>query len=135
MCVGLGGGLGSLLRWMAGRRVIGEHYHGDFPAGTFLINVSGAFTIGYLSVLFKVDWRDRYGAHRRQIVSEGAEMLVGTGIAGGLSTFSSSAYGAVVLMSASTASAVVASFYVVISLVLGYIAVAVGLKLGGQGSA
>jgi hypothetical protein len=44
-------------------------------------------------------------------------------------------YGAVVLMSASAASAVVASFYVVISLVLGYIAVAVGLKLGGQGSA
>jgi hypothetical protein len=38
-------------------------------------------------------------------------------------------------MSASTASAVVASVYVVISLVLGYIAVAVGLKLGGQGSA
>jgi fluoride ion exporter CrcB/FEX len=36
-------------------------------------------------------------------------------------------------MSASAASAVVASVYVVISLVLGYIAVAVGLKLGGQG--
>jgi hypothetical protein len=37
-------------------------------------------------------------------------------------------------MWASTASAVVASVYVVISLVLGYIAVAVGLKLSGQGS-
>jgi fluoride ion exporter CrcB/FEX len=37
-------------------------------------------------------------------------------------------------MSASTASAVVASAYVVISLVLGYIAVVVGLKLGGQSS-
>ena len=66
---------------------------------------------------------------------EGAEMLVGTGIAGGLSTFSSCVYGAVVLMSASTASAVVASVYVVISLVLGYIAVVVGQKLGGRGSA
>ena len=73
--------------------------------------------------------------HRRQVVSEDVEMLVGTGIAGGLSTFSSFAYGTVVLMSASTASAVVASVYVVISLVLGYIAVIVGLKLGGQGSA
>jgi CrcB protein len=30
--------LGSLLRWLTGR-VIGEHYHGDFPVGTFLINV------------------------------------------------------------------------------------------------
>jgi fluoride ion exporter CrcB/FEX len=36
--VGLGGGLGSLLHWLTGR-VIGEHYHGDFPVGTFLINV------------------------------------------------------------------------------------------------
>jgi fluoride exporter len=60
MWVGLGGGLGSLLRWFTGR-VVGEHYHGDFPVGTFLINVSGAFAIGFLSVLFKVDWRDRYG--------------------------------------------------------------------------
>jgi CrcB protein len=60
MWVGLGGGLGSLLRWLTGS-VIGEHYHGDFPVGTFLTNVSGAFAIGYLSVLFKVDWRDRYG--------------------------------------------------------------------------
>jgi CrcB protein len=60
MWVGLGGGLGSLLRWWIGR-VVGERYHGDFPLGTFLTNVSGAFAIGYLSVLFMVDWRDRYG--------------------------------------------------------------------------
>ena len=70
--------------------------------------------------------------HRRQVVSEDAEMLVGTGIAGGLSTFSSFAYGAVVLMSASTASAVVASVYVVVSLLFGYLAIIVGEKLGGQ---
>jgi hypothetical protein len=38
MLVGLGGGLGSQLRWLTGR-VIGEHDHGDFPVGTFLINV------------------------------------------------------------------------------------------------
>ena len=60
MWVGLGGGLGSVLRWWIGR-VVGERYHGDFPLGTFLINVSGAFVIGYLSVLFGVDWHDRYG--------------------------------------------------------------------------
>ena len=53
---------------------------------------------------------------------------VRTGAAGmtPLSTFS---------MSASTASAVVASVYVVISLVLGYFTITVGLRLGGQGSA
>jgi CrcB protein len=80
MWVGLGGGLGSLLHWLTGR-VIGEHYHGVFPVGTFLINVSGAFAIGYLSVLFKVDWRDRYGT------ALNAGVL--TGVLGGYTTFSS----------------------------------------------
>jgi len=61
-------------------------------------------------------------------------VLVGTGIMGGLSTFSSFAYGVVVLMPASTASAIVASVYVVTSLVLGYVAVVVGLKIGGLSS-
>jgi hypothetical protein len=46
----LGGGLGSVLRWWVGR-VVGERYHGNFPLGTFLINVSGSFVIAYLSVL------------------------------------------------------------------------------------
>jgi CrcB protein len=72
--------------------------------------------------------------HRRQIVSDKTNMLIGTGIMGGLSTFSSFVYGVVVLMSASTASAIVASVYVVTSLVLGYIAVVVGLKIGGLSS-
>jgi CrcB protein len=72
--------------------------------------------------------------HRRQILSDRTNILIGTGIMGGLSTFSSFAYGVVVLMSASTASAIVASVYVVTSLVLGYIAVVVGLKIGGLSS-
>src|SRR2546421_5916111 len=96
----------------------------NFPLDILVANLVAAFLLGLVAAL-----------HRRQIVSERAEMLVGTGIAGGLSTFSSFVYGAVVLMSVSTASAVVASVYVVISLVLGYIAVTVGLKFGGQGSA
>jgi len=60
MWVGLGGGLGSLLRWWIGR-VVGERYRGDFPLGTFLINISGAFPMGYLSVLFGIDWHIRHG--------------------------------------------------------------------------
>jgi fluoride exporter len=61
MLVGSGGGLGSLLRWGVGR-VVGERYRGNFPLGTFLM--SGAFAMGYLSVLFNVDWRLRHGAQR-----------------------------------------------------------------------
>lgn len=82
MWVGIGGGLGSVLRWWVGR-LVGERYHGDFPLGTFLINVSGTFLIGYLSVLFGVDWHDRYG-HGTVL-----NALVLTGILGGYTTFSS----------------------------------------------
>jgi len=78
--VGIGGGIGSVLRWWIGK-IIGERYRGSFPLGTFLINVSGAFLIGYLSVLFSVDWRDRYGT------TLNAGVL--TGLLGGYTTFSS----------------------------------------------
>lgn len=80
MLVGLGGGVGSLFRWWIGQ-VIGERYSGPFPLGTFAINVSGAFVIGYLSVLFAVDWQDRFGT----VLNAG----VITGILGGYTTFSS----------------------------------------------
>src|SRR5271167_2085461 len=77
------------------RRVPSEKFGlaDSFPLDIVVANLVAAFLLGLVTAL-----------HRRQIVSEGAEMLVGTGIAGGLSTFSSFAYGTVVLMSASTAS-------------------------------
>jgi CrcB protein len=118
----VGGALGAMLREFTMLMV--PNLADGFPLDILVANLVAAFLLGLVTAL-----------RRRQIVSEGAEMLVGTGIAGGLSTFSSFVYGVVVLMSASTASAVVASFYVAISLVLGYIAVTAGLKLGGQGSA
>ncbi|MCX2696525.1 MULTISPECIES: fluoride efflux transporter CrcB [Ochrobactrum] len=78
--VGLGGGLGSLFRWWVGK-LVGESYNGKFPLGTFLINVSGAFVIGFLSVLFSVEWYDRFG----DVLKSG----ILTGILGGYTTFSS----------------------------------------------
>ena len=122
MAVFVGGALGAILRELTMLMV--PNPADNFPLDILVANLVAAFLLGLVTAL-----------HRKQIVSEGAEMLVGTGIAGGLSTFSSFVYGAVVLMSASTASAIVASVYVVISLVMGYVAVTVGLKLGEQGSA
>jgi CrcB protein len=117
----VGGAVGAMLREFAMMMV--PNPVDNFPLDILVANLVAAFLLGLVTAL-----------HRRKIVSDHANMLVGTGIAGGLSTFSSFVYGAVVLMSASTASAAVASAYVVTSLVLGYIAVALGLKLGGQGS-
>jgi fluoride exporter len=118
MWVSLGGGPGSVLRWLTGR-VVGERNHGDFPVSTFLINVSGAFAIGYLSVLFKVDWCDRYGT------ALNAGVL--TGVLGGYTTFSSMQFDAVKL--AVKRGGVPASSYLLLSVLVGQLAAALGGRL------
>jgi fluoride exporter len=50
----VGGAGGSAIRWLVGVGV-GERYKGTFPLGTFIINVSGAFLMGFLSTLSNVD--------------------------------------------------------------------------------
>ena len=76
----IGGGIGSVLRWLVGLGV-GESHKGGFPFGTFIVNATGAFLIGFISVLFNVDWRDRYGSN--------VTAFVLTGVLGGYTTFSS----------------------------------------------
>jgi len=95
-----------------------------FPLPILAANVVAAFLLGLVT-----------GLHKRRAVSDDVNTMVGTGIMGGLSTFSSFAYGAVVLMTASAAGAAVAILYVIVSLVLGYGAVLAGLKLGARGAA
>ena len=116
--IGLGGGLGSVLRWWIGR-MVGERYQGDFPLGTFLINVSGALLIGYLSVLFGVDWRDRYGTSLNSGVL--------TGFLGGYTTFSSMQLGAAEL--AEKRRSVVAVFYLMLSVMVGVLAAWLGASI------
>jgi CrcB protein len=118
MWVGLGGGLGSVFRWWIGR-VVGERYHGDFPLGTFLINISGTFAIGYLSTLFGVDWRDRYGA--------ALNSLVLTGVLGGYTTFSSMQLDAAKL--GGKKRDVLAASYLLLSVAAGLLAAKLGVAL------
>ncbi|AJJ20380.1 MULTISPECIES: fluoride efflux transporter FluC [Yersinia] len=118
MWVGFGGGLGSLLRWWIGLRV-GKIYQGNFPLGTFLINISGAFVIGYLSILFSVDWRDRYG--------DLINAAVLTGILGGYTTFSSMQLDAAKL--ATAGGRAIAAGYLMISVLVGLAAAALGAWL------
>lgn len=117
MWVSLGGGFGSLLRWWIGR-LVGERYHGSFPLGTFVINISGAFVIGYLSMLFAVDWRDRYGT----ALSAG----VLTGLLGGYTTFSSMQLDAATL---DRTDRTLAASYLVLSTIVGLLAAALGANL------
>ncbi|MDR5739778.1 MULTISPECIES: fluoride efflux transporter CrcB [unclassified Caballeronia] len=74
--VGLGGGLGSLLRWALGLRL--NAIFPNLPLGTFTANVIAGYIIGVAVAFFarfpdiSVEWR----------------LFVITGLMGGLSTFS-----------------------------------------------
>jgi fluoride exporter len=120
--VGLGGGIGSVLRWWTGA-MVGERYHGNFPLGTFLINISGSFVIGYLSVLFNVDWHNRFG------LGMVLNALVITGILGGYTTFSSMQLDAARL--AGKQHAHLAAFYLLLSIAAGLLAALAGATLAG----
>jgi len=71
----LGGGLGSVMRFLISNYTQKFWHINAFPMGTFLVNTSGCFLIGILTAYFlKVDNSLRY--------------LLITGLCGGYTTFS-----------------------------------------------
>ena len=94
--------------------------HG-FPLDILVANVIASLLIGFSTA-----------RHNRKVTNDGWHLTVTTGIAGGLSTFSSFTYATSVLMKGSMTSALVAAAYVLISLVMGYVAVIIGMKIGGM---
>lgn len=91
-----------------------------FPLDIFLANILAAFLLGLATSLFKAN-RINHFVH----------VMVATGILGGLSTFSSFVFGAVQMMSDPLA-VVVSIGYLLASLVLGFAAVELGLRLGAR---
>lgn len=81
LLVGLGGGAGSILRYLC-QKWINESYQHDFPLATFLINVFGCFLIGILYAL----------AEKGNILSAHTRLLLITGFCGGFTTFSTFAF-------------------------------------------
>jgi fluoride exporter len=74
--IAAGGGLGSIARYGVG--LLLPTRPGDFPWGTFAINVLGCFLIGVLMVLITEVW----SAHRL------VRPFLGVGVLGGFTTFS-----------------------------------------------
>jgi CrcB protein len=116
----VGGAMGAMLRELL--MLIVPSVADEFPLDILAANLVASLLLGLVAAL-----------HSRRVVSDGVYMLVGTGFTGGLSTFSSFAYGVSVLIAASAARAILALAYVATSLMLGYIAVVVGEKIGRNG--
>lgn len=77
--VGLGGFIGSALRYLVGGWAQGLSKSLDFPYGTLTVNLIGCFVIGFLGELAEV----------RGIFTSEARLLVVIGLLGGFTTFSS----------------------------------------------
>ena len=90
-----------------------------FPLDILVANVAASFLIGLST-----------GRYHRKVIDDRWHLTVTTGTMGGLSTFSSFAYASSVLMKASMTGALVAAAYLLASLVMGYVAVIAGMKLG-----
>lgn len=76
----IGGGIGSLLRYLVSR-LVNRNIVSAFPYATFIVNVSGCFLIGFFIFYFS---ETRFGA-----VSLPWRLFLITGVCGGFTTFSS----------------------------------------------
>ena len=114
--LGLAGALGALARYLVGR-FIAERIGSQFPLGTLLINVTGAFVIGLLS-----------GLVGHKLMSPVTQTILATGFLGGYTTFSTMSWEGVQLArGGSTGSS---ALYLGGNLVLGLLGAALGLLLG-----
>ncbi|MEE1761678.1 MULTISPECIES: fluoride efflux transporter CrcB [unclassified Streptomyces] len=76
----LGGMVGAPLRYLTDRAVQSRHDTG-FPWGTFAVNVSGSFVLGLLT-----------GAVTAGAAGSHLQLLLGTGLCGALTTYSTFSY-------------------------------------------
>ena len=79
LLVGIGGFIGSVMRYLASGYVQQTTKSVDFPYGTLAVNVIGCFAIGFLAQL----------AESRGVFTSEARLFVFVGILGGFTTFSS----------------------------------------------
>ena len=113
LIVGLGGGAGSILRYLC-QKWINESYQHNFPLATFLVNVSGCLLIGIFYAL----------GEKGNILSPQTRLLLVTGLCGGFTTFSTFAFENMNLLR--TGDHFYFFLYAVGSLVLGIAAVYIG---------
>ena len=113
LLVGLGGGIGSMLRYATGV-LINTKY---FPWSTLTVNIIGSFIIG---VVFAISVKDESFLNNWKI-------FVATGICGGFTTFSAFSLENLNLLQSGKYS--MAAIYIIVSIVLGIVAAFAGYKI------
>lgn len=115
--VGVGGCLGSILRYWLGS-YIGGKMGTRFPYGTFVINVTGSFLIGlaFAFLTVKTNWSPNW------------RYLIPIGFIGGYTTFSSFEYETLRTMQDGQFG--LALLYVALSVCVGFVAVWGGMMAG-----
>ena len=118
--VAAGGALGSWLRHLTGRawiQAIGPVAASAFPWATLTVNVVGSLAMGILA-----GWFARFGSH-----GEGWRLLLGVGVLGGFTTFSSFSLEFALLVERGAPA--LACFYAALSLAAGFSGLFLGLAL------
>ncbi len=112
--VALGGAIGATARYWLGN-LINSRLPMQFPLGTFVINVTGSFIIGFFMTLVS----------QRLTVHPNWRLLIAVGFVGAYTTFSTFEFETLKLIE--EGSVVSAALNVVLSFVVGFIAVWLGV--------
>ncbi len=116
LLVGLGGGIGSIARYLCQRWVAANYLH-SFPWGTFAVNFIGCFLIG----LF-------WGLSFKSFDSnESWKLFLMTGLCGGFTTFSAFTLDGIGLLKEQKLALFFS--YVAASIVIGLLATYIGMKI------
>lgn len=115
LLVGLGGFAGAIARFWLGGYVAGK-VQSNFPWGTLIVNVTGAFALGLVFGL-------------EDYLSPSARLAMGTGFLGAYTTFSTFSLETIRLMMSQEYW--LAGFYVGLSILGGLFAAALGIAVGG----
>jgi CrcB protein len=115
--VGLGGFLGANARYLLGS-YISNRWGAVFPLGTFVINITGSFVLGFFMAF----------AEERPFIAPSARLMFAVGFVGAYTTFSTFEYETMRLIQ--ERELMLATLNIVGSVLTGALAVIGGLLLG-----
>lgn len=111
----LGGGLGSILRYIIGKYL--NNVQTGIPYGTFVANILGSLLIGIILGL----------AAKNNTLTQSHTLLLATGFCGGFTTFSTFAYENHIFLKSGDFTSF--AIYTIASFIIGFLAVFTGLFL------